>query len=154
MPPTPPRLRFTTRLTVEVAPPVDLGDLPSGHRRVVPIVGGRAAGPSVNGVIRPAGADMQTLRAPDLMDLDAEYLIDTDDGAVVAVRNRGVRVASPEDTAALLRGDPVPAERVHFRTVPVLLSDHPDWTWLARTVFVATALRHPDVVEVDVFAVI
>jgi hypothetical protein len=153
MDPTPPPLRFVTRLTVRVAVPVDLGEFPSGRRRVVPIVGGHAVGPGLSGTIRPVGADSQTLRAPDVMDLDAHYLIDTDDGAVVEVRNRGVRVASPADTAALLRDERVPAERVYFRTTPLLSSDHPEWTWLSRTVFVATARRRPDIVEVDVHRV-
>ncbi|MBE7163084.1 MAG: DUF3237 domain-containing protein, partial [Williamsia herbipolensis] len=142
-----------TRLTVRVAGPVDLGEFPTGRRRVVPILGGHATGPGVSGTIRPVGADTQTLRAPDVMELDAQYLIDTDDGAVIEVRNRGLRVASPSDTAALLRGEPVPPTRVYFRTTPLLSADHPDWAWLYRTVFVATAVRQPEVVLVDVHRV-
>ena len=153
MTPAPPPLRFVTRLTVHVGEPIDLGVLPTGRRRVVPIVGGVAAGPGLSGTIRAAGADTQTLRAPDVMDLDAHYLVDTDDGAVVEVRNRGVRVASPDDTAAVLRGEPVPPDRVYFRTTPLLSSPHPDWAWLTRRVFVASARRGPDVVEVDVHEV-
>ncbi|WP_299572119.1 DUF3237 domain-containing protein [uncultured Williamsia sp.] len=153
MQPTPPPLRFVTRLTVHVGEPIDLGVFPTGRRRVVPIVGGTAEGPGLSGTVRAAGADSQTLRAPDVMDLDAHYLLDTDDGAVVEVRNRGVRVAAPDDTAALLRGVPVPPDRIYFRTTPLLSSDHPDWAWLSRRVFVASALRHPDVVEVDVHEV-
>lgn len=153
MTPAPPALRYLTRLTVQVGEPIDLGILPTGRRRIVPIVGGTAAGPGLSGTVRAAGADTQTLRAPDVMDLDAHYLVDTDEGAVIEVRNRGVRVASPEDTAAVLRGEPVPPDRVYFRTTPLLSSDHPDWTWLSRRVFVATARRHPDVVEIDVHEV-
>ena len=55
-----PGLRFLARFTVELAAPLwDLGPTTAlGRRRIVPITGGRFAGPLLNGEILDHGADV------------------------------------------------------------------------------------------------
>ncbi|MCX6469765.1 MAG: DUF3237 domain-containing protein [Corynebacteriales bacterium] len=148
-----PRLEFVAHLVIDVGPAIDLGDLPDGHRRIVPILGGSVTGPRLRGRVLPAGADHQYLRSERVTELDARYALETDDGARVAVENVGLRVGSATDVAALLRDEPVDPDRIYFRTQPRLSSAYPDYAWLADTLFVATGERTPTTVELDVFAV-
>ena len=91
-----PRLSFVMELRVEVAAPVEVGDVPGGRRRIVAIAGGTFDGPSIRGRIVPGGADWQLIRPDGVAELDARYVLETDAGQVVYIRNRGLRHAAPE----------------------------------------------------------
>ena len=151
--PVPPPLEFVAHLSIDVGAPIDLGDLPDGHRRMVPILGGTVTGSRLRGRVLPAGADHQHLRSARVTELDARYVVETDDGARIAVHNVGLRVGSADDVAALLRDEPVDPDRIHFRTQPRLSTAHPDHAWINDILFVATGERTPTTVELDVFAV-
>ena len=57
-----PRLTHVFRLEAALGAPLDLGDLPQGHRRIVPLTGGTFAGPEISGKLLPgASADWQIL---------------------------------------------------------------------------------------------
>lgn len=144
---------FVTEIAAEVASPVTLGASAVGERRIVPILRGRAAGPRLNGEILPGGADYQIIRADGVAEIEARYALRLDDGSLVYVVNRGLRHAAPEDMARLLRGEPVPPERVYFRTTPVFETAAPAFSWLTRTVFLGMGERDPDAVRIRVFAV-
>ncbi len=91
-PPIQPVSRLLWTALVDVAERIDLGPSPSGHRFMVPIIGGRfEAGPGIaglSGVVLPGGADRQVLRQDGVKELDALYEMRTDDGAVLTIRNR------------------------------------------------------------------
>ena len=130
--------------------PVVVGAGPIGERRVVPISGGRVEGPRLSGTILPGGADAQLIRADGVAEIEARYIVRTDDGALVYVVNRGLRHAAPDDMARLLRGEPVPPERVYFRTAPVFETASPSYAWLHRALFVGHGERHPAEVVIRV----
>ena len=140
-------------LDVAVGPPLVVGAGPGGERRIVPILGGTAAGPRLAGEILPGGADFQLIRPDGVAEIEARYAIRLADGALLYVVNRGLRHAAPEDMARLLRGEPVPPERVYFRTAPVFETAAPEHAWLTRSLFVGVGERRPDSVRVRVFAV-
>src|SRR2546430_3127896 len=50
-----PRLTKVYRLEATLGQPLDIGDIPGGHRRIVPLTGGGFSGPKINGQ-PPAGA--------------------------------------------------------------------------------------------------
>ena len=56
----PPTLTLVFTLRVQVGPPTELGELPAGRRRIIPIVGGTFAGPAVRGKVLPGGADCRS----------------------------------------------------------------------------------------------
>lgn len=149
----PPALEFVSRFRIDLVAPIDLGTTPSGHERIVPIGGGIAEGPRLSGTVLNAGADFQILRTDTLTELDARYAIETHDGALIAVRNRGVRTGGREDMLRLAAGEPVPAGRLYFRTTPRLSSSDPRYDWVNLSIFVGVAERLPDAVIVDVFRV-
>lgn len=145
--------RFVAHLSVDVGEPVSLGDTPEGRRRIVPILGGRVEGPELNGRVVGGGVDIQVQRTETRTEVDATYAIETVGGDTVFVQNGGIRVASVEDTAALARGGPVPAERVYFRTAPHLSTTSTTLAWINDRTFVGRGVRFPATVELDVFVV-
>jgi hypothetical protein len=151
--PQPPRLSFAFELRVQVGPPVELGDVPGGRRRIIPILGGTFSGPEVRGTVRAGGADWQIVRPDGLADLDTRYMLETDTGKLIYIQNAGMRHAPPEVQARLLAGEPVDPSRVYFRTVPVFETSAPELQWLTRSIFVATGERHPTEVVVRVWRV-
>jgi hypothetical protein len=147
-----PEIAFVTEIRAEVAPILSLGAGVNGERRIVPITGGRCAGPRLNGEVLPGGADFQHIRPDGVLELEARYALRLDDGALVNVVNRGLRHAAPEDMARLARGEPVPPERIYFRTTPRFDTSAPAHAWITRTLFLGLAERHPDHVRIRVFA--
>lgn len=148
-----PSFDFLGQLDAAVGVPLVVGRGPTGERRVVPILGGRIAGPRLNGEVLAGGADFQLVRDDGVAEIEARYTLRLDDGALVQVVNRGIRHAAPEDMARLLRGEPVPPERVYFRTAPVFETAAPAHAWLHRSLFLGVGERRPDSVRVQIYAV-
>lgn len=149
----PPTLTHTADITIQVGQPITVGETHEGLRRVVPILGGHIAGARLNGIILAAGADYQLIRPDGYTTLDARYVARLDGGAMIYIVNTGVRFGAPEIMARITRGEPVDPADVYFRTTPRFETASPDYHWLTRPIYLATADRHPDRVEVKVFEV-
>lgn len=148
-----PGLDHFARLSVRVGSPVELEASARGSRRLIPILGGTISGRDFTGRILPLGYDDQLIRTDRVADLHAEYAIEFGDGSRAMVTNVGVRVADAEVTAALLRDEPVPAERVYFRTTPRIACGADRWAWLSEVVFLGCGMRRPGVVDMDFYIV-
>jgi hypothetical protein len=148
-----PQPDFVAELVAEVGAPLSIGAGPGGERRIIPIHGGRIAGPRLTGEVLPGGADFQLIRPDGVAEIEARYTLRLSDGALVYVVNRGLRHAAPEDMAKLLRGEPVPPDRVYFRTTPAFETAAPAHAWLCRTIFLGLGERRPTAVRVRVYAV-
>jgi hypothetical protein len=71
-----PKLRHVYRLDADLAAPIDLGDTPQGHRRIVALTGGRAEGPDFNAeLLATGGADWQLVRASGSSVADIRYTL-------------------------------------------------------------------------------
>jgi hypothetical protein len=149
-----PSLRHICDIDVTVGPIRDLGPTPHGRRRIIPILCGTVKGERLEGEVLPGGADWQYVRTDGVVELEARYSIKASDGAEIAVTNRGMRRAPPEIMDRLSRGEFVDPTRVYFRTVPVFEAPAGPHDWLNRSVFVATAARLPDRVQIRVFEVL
>ncbi|HUR32421.1 MAG TPA: DUF3237 domain-containing protein, partial [Vicinamibacterales bacterium] len=117
-------LAFT--LHVRVGPPMELGEVPAGRRRIIPILGGTFDGPLLRGTVLAGGADWQIVQADGVAKLDTRYALQTHDGKVIYIQNAGVRHASPEITKKLLAGEAVDPSQVYFKTVPTFETAAPD----------------------------
>jgi len=100
-----------------------------------------------------AGADYQVIRADGYTMLDARYVVQLDDGALIYVVNTGVRFGPPDVMARIAKGEIVDPSEVYFRTAPRFETASPDYQWLTRPLFLASAGRHPTHVEITVFEV-
>lgn len=148
-----PLLTHVADFSIEIGPPITVGETSEGLRRVIPILGGRIAGPRLQGTILAAGADYQVVRADGYTTLDARYAAKLADGAMIYIVNIGVRFGPPEVMARILNGEIVDPALVYFRTTPRFETAAPAYQWLTRPLFLATAARHPDRVEIRVFEV-
>ena len=146
-----PELSFFCNLMVQVDAPQTVGATPRGLRRVVPIVGGQVDGVGWQGRVLPGGADFQLILDKRTSELDARYVLELDGGDRVFVSNRAVRSAEPEVMARLMRGEPVPPEKVYFRCWPTLETASPALAWVNSRAFVGTGVRHPDRVQMTFF---
>jgi hypothetical protein len=146
--------KYVFTITAEIAEVTTAGDLGHGVRRIIPITGGTVKGETVNGKVLPFGADFQIIRPNELIDLEAKYAFETDDGAVVYVENKGIRFGPVELLQKLKRGEPVDPRLIYFRTVPKFETGHDNYRWLMEHIFVASAARHADRVVIDVHMVL
>jgi Protein of unknown function (DUF3237) len=142
-PPAAPGLVFAFEARVELGPVMELGQVPRGRRRIIPIVGGTFAGSGIKGRVLNNGADWQIVRADGFADLDTRYALETDAGQIVYVQNVGMRHAAPEIQQKLAAGQIVDPNLVYFRTVPTFETSAPDLQWLTRSIFVGSGERHP-----------
>jgi len=143
-----PELLFAFEVRVQVGPPLDIGPVSGGRRRIIPILTGTFEGPGLKGRVVPGGADWQIVRADGLAELDTRYTLETDDGKLIYVQNPGIRHASPEVTAKLLAGEAVDPSLVYFRSLPKFETSAPELAWLTRSIFVGTGERYPSEVVI------
>jgi hypothetical protein len=144
--------RYVFTITARIGEVVTAGETGIGVRRIVPIIGGEVEG-TITGKVLPFGADFQIIRPGELIDLEARYAFETDDGATVYVENRGMRFGPVELLQKLKRGEPVDPTLIYFRTVPRFETGHESYRWLMQHIFVASAARHADRVVIDVHRV-
>jgi hypothetical protein len=138
-----PTLEFIFAAHVTVDPPLDLGDVGKGGRRIVPITGGNFEGPRLRGTVLPGGADWQILRGDGVAELEARYTLQTDDGALISVRNHALRHGPAEVMAALAAGQPVAAERYYFRGATFFETGASAYRWLTSHIVICTGERDP-----------
>ena len=148
-----PHLEFFAELSVLVGVPQEVGHTQHGQRRLIPILGGAARGAGWTARVLPGGADYQLIVSPRLAELDARYVLETDGGDLIYVQNRALRVAEPEVTARLLRGDPVDPALVYFRCCPSFETASPALGWIAERLFIGSGVRRPERVEMQFFTV-
>ena len=148
-----PQLSFAFEARVRIAAPIDLGVTRIGHRRIIPILGGEVTG-QLSGNVMAGGADWQILHADGAADLEARYTIQTDDGALIYVLNRGMRRGDPETLQRLNTGQPVDPAQVYFRSVASFETSAPAYSWLADALFIGSGERHPDRVVLRFYRVL
>jgi len=146
--------RFAFTITAMIGEVAMVGDVGHGVRRIIPITGGDVRGEKVNGKVLPLGADFQIIRPNELIELEARYAFETDDGAVVYVENKGIRFGPVELLQRLKLGEAVDPALIYCRTVPRFETGAEKYRWLMEHIFVASAARHVDRVVIDVFQVL
>lgn len=144
----PPGLRFAFAVKVKVGPIQDFGVTAAGHRRVIDILGGEVDGPGLSGSILPGGADWQVVRPDGTIAVEARYSIAADNGGLIYVRNKGVRVLSPEQAATVARGGTLDPASYYFRTTPQFETSEASLRWIENAIFVGVAARSADRVAI------
>ncbi|MDQ0457821.1 DUF3237 domain-containing protein [Rhizobium paknamense] len=148
-----PGLEFAFSARVELLEPVEQGTVNGLRLRFVPIRGGTIDGPRLSGRVLPGGGDWQSIRPDGLTEVRALYQLQADDGTVISIENTGVRSASPVVTDRINRGEAVGPDDYYFRTTPRFTVEDGVHGWLARSLFIARAIRMPDHVIVDFYTV-
>ncbi len=121
-----PRLEFVYEETVTLGSSIHPGATPFGERNIVPITGGTFSGPRLRGKILPGGWDWQLSTKNGCFFLQANYMIQTEDGAIINVDNRGR--SCPKD----------PAHPGPIYTTPVFEAPLGAYEWLNGGAYVGT----------------
>ncbi len=148
-----PGLEPVAEVRAQVGPPIDLGEVGRGRRRIVPILGGTCAGLErfrglLDGRVMPGGADWQLIHEDGLTEADARYTLETERGDLVYVRNRGLRHAPPDVIRELLAGKPVDPSLVYFCSTPTFETAAADLRELTRAIFIGAGERYPSEVVI------
>ncbi len=139
-----PELEFVYEATGELLPPMPIGETYDGTRRIIPIVGGgRVEGPLISGKLVGNSADWQLTRHDGVTVADALYALETDDGVVIQIRNKGLRHGPPDVMQRLASGQVVDPAEYYFRTVPEFIAPVGKYDWMNRSIFVCSGARYP-----------
>ena len=120
-----PTLEFAFEETVMLDADVPVGATSVGTRNIVPITGGTFEGPRIRGTIMGGGWDWQLRRADGCLQIKADYMLRTDDGAVINVVNTGISCRAKDPKAVV-------------RTHPVFEAPQGKYDWLSQDCFVGT----------------
>jgi Protein of unknown function (DUF3237) len=146
--------KYVFTINANIGPVTSAGEIGSGVRRIIPITGGEVKGEGITGKVCPFGADFQIIRPNELIELEARYAFETDDGAVVYVENKGLRFGPIDLLQKLKRGESVDPKPIYFRTVPKFETGSAKYRWLMENLFIGSAARHADRVVIDVHQVL
>jgi hypothetical protein len=148
-----PGLEFVYEAGGELGEAVPIGETPDGTRRIIPIFSGPVEGPRIRGRLLGQGADWQVTRPDGVTVADATYAIETHDGVVIQIRNRGLRHGPPEVMQRLARGEDVDPANYYFRTVPEFIAPVGPYDWLNRSIFVCAGARYARAIRLWVWRV-
>jgi hypothetical protein len=146
------QLLFT--LTGTVGGPSEIGVLPQGRRRIIPIEGGEFEGPRIRGHVLPFGADWMLIRPDGVAVIDVRATLQTDDDALIYMRYNGFRHGPTDVMQALADGEDVDPATYYFRIAVILETGAEKYSWLNRIVAVGTGRRIPEGPIYDVYEVL
>ena len=149
-----PGLEFVYEAHGELEHPRQIGETFDGSRRIIPIIGGgRVEGPKITGRLMGNSADWQLTRHDGVTVADAIYAIETDDGALIQIRNKGLRHGSPEVMKRLVAGEDVDPTEYYFRTVPEFIAPDGNYDWLNRSIFICSGARYANSIKLWIWRV-
>lgn len=131
--------------------PTALGDTRAG----VYAAEGTITGPLLQGKVIPmSGGDFPLVRPNGVIDFDARYFLQADDGAVIYMQNRGFRWAkTPEIAEKMARNEDVPADSYYMRVSPKFDAPAGPHEWMSRHMFVGVAEKVPGANRIHYFVV-
>jgi len=116
-----PQCEFAFELYAECGQPMPMGDTPMGKAALIPITGGHFEGPGIKGKVLPGGADWPLTRPDGVNFVEARYPIQTDDGVIIQIYNRGPMAPGSKG-----------------RTMTSFNAPQGKYDWLNKSVFVGT----------------
>lgn len=149
-----PKLEFAFELRVQGSPLPEIGPAAKGIRRVVSITGGSFEGPKIKGTVIPGGYDWQLFRNDGVIEIEARYVLQADEGALITIVDTGLRHAPENVMKLLIAGEDVDPSLYYFRSVPVFETSGPKHDWLTKNIFIAKGTRKPTLVTIEVWKVL
>ncbi|MPT49224.1 MAG: DUF3237 domain-containing protein [Sphingobium sp.] len=139
------KLEFALELRISLGARMHINVADDYVRGAVLIESGSFSGPNgLSGTVVPAsGGDMPMVRADGGGRFESQYLLRTDDGAVILKRSAGVRHAPPEVVQKLLAGEQVDPHSYYMRMTPRFEAPAGPYDWLNRSIFIGVGRRNP-----------
>lgn len=148
-------LAFRVRLDFDEGPRLRFQP---GHatftRGFVAVAGGVLSGPRLAGRVIPnSGGDWPRIWDSGLVEFEAHYLMEVDDGTPIYIHNRGIAYSSPDVLARIEAGEGVNPADNYCRVSPRFEVPHGPHDWLNRTLFVGVADRQGTSTHFDYYRV-
>lgn len=117
---------------------------------------GTVDGPLIKGRVVPmSGGDWPLVRPNGVIDFDARYLLELEDGTIVYLQSRGYRWAnSPEVAERMARNEPAGHDEYYMRVSPKFDVPEGPHDWLGKYVFVGVAEKVPNANRIHYFKVL
>lgn len=123
-------------------------------RGFVSVAGGEVSGPRLSGKVVPlSGGDWPRMWDSGLIEFEAHYVLEADDGTPIYIHNRGIAWSSPDVTARIEAGEAVDPNESYCRITPRFEAPAGPHDWLNRTIFVGIAERRGPSTWFDYYAV-
>lgn len=140
-------------ILAEIDTPRTAGKSALGERLHIPITGGIVTGPRLSGKVLTGGSDWPVIGPDGHSRIDARYTIEADDGTLIYIVNRGIRVSSPEVLKRLRAKEPVSPDEYYMRGAPVFDAPDGPHRWLSERLFICTIAPQQGHVRIEVFEV-
>ena len=148
-----PALEPVFTIEAEIDTPRSAGAAAHGERLHIPITGGRVHGPRLSGRVLAGGSDWPVIEPDGTSRIEARYSIEAEDGTLIYVVNKGLRVSSDAVRARLRAGDAVAPDEYYMRAAPVFDAPQGPHRWLSEALFVCSIAPRGGVVVIDVYQV-
>lgn len=152
-----PRLEHAFTISITLTKPYWIKPGARGDTRAaIYAADGVVEGPRLNGKVVPmSGGDFPLSRPNSVIDFDARYLLEADDGAIIYLENRGYRWARSEEIAERMRSNqPVDFSEYYMRVTPRFDAPAGPHEWLSQHVFVGVAEKIPGANRIHYFVVL
>ena len=147
------RLKHLFALKLEIAAVQRIAESTAGV--VVGVVsGGLFEGPQLKGRVLPGGSDWQRVLPDGTLRLDCRIVLETTEGALIAMTYQGNRSGSAGVLARLAAGEAVRADEYYLRINPLFETHSADHSRLNTVVAVGAGHRLPDGPLYNVFEVL
>ena len=147
-----PRLEFAFEVRLRFTRVQNIASMPTGAGRgAVYVDSGEFSGPYIRGKAVPnSGGDYALFRPDGVLQFDARYMLQEEDGTLILMQNRGYLWGSNPDTMKKLRdmafagGPTVDPSEYYLRAAPSFEVEKGRHDWLMRHVFVGLGERKAD----------
>jgi hypothetical protein len=155
LPPEMHELRSRPLMTffLDIKAPYNVGRTPVADRRIAELPGGYFDGERLRGKILPSGSDWQSVREDSAWMINVRTLLETDDGALIAMTYQGLRHGPKDVIAAISRGETVSPNAYYMRVCVTFETAVEKYGWLNRIVSVAHGHRLPTGAIYQVFEI-
>ncbi|WP_292019670.1 DUF3237 domain-containing protein [Maritimibacter sp. UBA3975] len=148
-----PSLELVFTIEAEIDPPRSAGPAPHGERLHIPIIGGRVHGPRLTGRVLPGGSDWPLIEPDGTSRIEARYTLEAEDGTLIYVVNKGMRVSSDTVRERLRAGESVAPSDFYMRAAPVFDAPDGPHRWLSESLFVTSLAPQGRRIVIDVYRV-
>ncbi|MEO8722734.1 MAG: DUF3237 family protein [Sphingobium sp.] len=151
-----PQLEYAFTISITLTKPYWIRPTARGEERAaIHAADGVVEGPLLSGRVVPmSGGDFPLSRPNGVIDFDARYLLEADDGAIIYLENRGFRWARDAVVAEKMRrNEPVSFDEYYMRVTPRFDAPEGPHAWMSRHVFVGVAEKIPGANRIHYFVV-
>ena len=125
-----------------------------GTRIFYSLKGGTVTGPQIKGTLLAGGGDWPLMRSDGAGEIDARFVIKTDDNELIYVYYRGITVIPPEVGIRIQSGEKVEPSEYYFRTTPIFETGSEKYNWLNRIVCVGVGTYEVGRVSYKVYKIL